>query len=34
LAKAIGKVLSGRTAILDGEIVHPGTDGRPMFYAI
>ena len=23
---------SGRSAILDGEIVRPGPDGRPMFY--
>jgi bifunctional non-homologous end joining protein LigD len=34
LAQAIGQELSGRSAILDGEIVRPGPDGRPMFYAI
>jgi ATP-dependent DNA ligase len=34
LEKAIGQELSGRSAILDGEIVRPGPDGRPMFYAI
>jgi ATP-dependent DNA ligase len=34
LAQAIGQELSNRSAILDGEIVHPGPDGRPMFYAI
>jgi ATP-dependent DNA ligase len=34
LAQAIGQDLSGRTAILDGEIVHPGTDGRPLFYEL
>jgi bifunctional non-homologous end joining protein LigD len=34
LAQAIGEQLSGRTAILDGEIVRPGPDGRPMFYEL
>jgi len=34
LAQAIGKELSNRSAILDGEIVHPGPDGRPMFYEL
>src|SRR6516225_1940267 len=34
LAKAIGQDLSGRSAILDGEIVRPGPDGRPMFYEL
>src|SRR6516165_2118155 len=34
LAQAIGQELSGRSAILYGEIVRPGPDGRPMFYAI
>jgi bifunctional non-homologous end joining protein LigD len=34
LAQAIGQELSGRSAILDGEIVRPGPDGRPMFYAL
>jgi len=34
LAQAIGQELSSRSAILDGEIVRPGPDGRPMFYAI
>ena len=34
LAQAISQELSGRSAILDGEIVRPGPDGRPMFYAI
>ena len=28
LAQAIGKELSGRSAILDGEIVRPGPAGR------
>jgi ATP-dependent DNA ligase len=32
LARAIGEELSGRSAILDGEIVRPGPDGRPIFY--
>jgi len=31
LAQAISQELSGRSAILDGEIVRPGPDGRPMF---
>jgi bifunctional non-homologous end joining protein LigD len=26
--------LAGRSAILDGEIVHPGPDGRPLFYEL
>ena len=34
LALAIGRQLAGRTAILDGEIVRPGPDGRPMFYEL
>jgi bifunctional non-homologous end joining protein LigD len=34
LAKGIGQDLSGRSAILDGEIVRPGPDGRPMFYEL
>jgi bifunctional non-homologous end joining protein LigD len=34
LAQAIGQELAGRSAILDGEIVHPGPDGRPMFYEL
>jgi bifunctional non-homologous end joining protein LigD len=34
LAQAIGQELACRSAILDGEIVRPGPDGRPMFYAI
>ena len=34
MAQAIGQELSGRSAILDGEIVHPGPDGRPMFYEL
>jgi bifunctional non-homologous end joining protein LigD len=34
LAQAIAKGLAGRSAIMDGEIVRPGPDGRPMFYAI
>jgi bifunctional non-homologous end joining protein LigD len=33
LAQVIGQELSG-SAILDGEIVHPGPDGRPMFYEL
>ena len=32
LAQAIALELRGRSAILDGEIVRPGPDGRPMFY--
>ena len=34
LAQAIGQELSGRSAILDGEIVRPGADGRPLFYEL
>jgi bifunctional non-homologous end joining protein LigD len=34
LAQAIAQDLAGRSAILDGEIVHPGPDGRPMFYQL
>jgi ATP-dependent DNA ligase len=34
LEQAIGQELSGRSAILDGEIVRPVPDGRPMFYAV
>src|SRR5215510_1320968 len=34
LAHAIAQELAGRSAILDGEIVHPGPDGRPMFYEL
>jgi bifunctional non-homologous end joining protein LigD len=34
LARAIGQELVGRSAILDGEIVHPGPDGRPLFYEL
>ena len=38
LAQAIADELAGRSAILDGEIVHPGPerglDGRPMFYLL
>ena len=34
LAAAIAQELSGRAAILDGEIVRPGPDGRPMFYEL
>ena len=34
LAQAIAQDLSGRSAILDGEIVRPGPDGRPMFYEL
>jgi hypothetical protein len=34
LAEAIGQDLSGRSAILDGEIVRPGPDGRPLFYEL
>ena len=34
LAQAIAQELSGRSAILDGEIVRPGPDGRPMFYEL
>jgi hypothetical protein len=33
-AQAIGQELVGRSAILDGEIVRPGPDGRPMFYEL
>jgi bifunctional non-homologous end joining protein LigD len=34
LATAMARDLVGRTAILDGEIVHPGPDGRPLFYEL
>jgi bifunctional non-homologous end joining protein LigD len=34
LAQAIAQELSGRSAILDGEIVRPGPDGRRMFYEL
>jgi bifunctional non-homologous end joining protein LigD len=34
LALAIGRQFAGRNAILDGKIVHPGRDGRPMFYEL
>jgi bifunctional non-homologous end joining protein LigD len=34
LAAAIGEDLAGQTAILDGEIVRPGADGRPLFYEL
>jgi hypothetical protein len=34
LAQAIAQDLSGRSAILDGEIVRPGADGRPLFYEL
>jgi bifunctional non-homologous end joining protein LigD len=32
LAQAIGQDLCGRVAILDGEIIRPAPDGRPLFY--
>ena len=31
LAQAIAQEFAGRSAILDGEIVRPRPDGRPMF---
>jgi len=34
LAQAIAHELAGRSVILDGEIVRPGPDGRPMFYEL
>src|SRR6516162_9732079 len=34
LALAIAQELAGRSAILDGEIVRPGPDGRPVFYEL
>jgi bifunctional non-homologous end joining protein LigD len=34
LAQAIAQDLAGQSAILDGEIVRPGPDGRPMFYQL
>jgi bifunctional non-homologous end joining protein LigD len=34
LAAAIAQDLAGRTAILDGEIVRPGADGKPLFYEL
>jgi bifunctional non-homologous end joining protein LigD len=34
LAEAIAQDLTGRSAILDGEIVRPGPDGRPLFYEL
>jgi hypothetical protein len=33
LAQAIAQDLAGCSAILDGEIVHPGPDGRPLVRA-
>ena len=34
LAAAMARDLAGRAAILDGEIVRPGPDGRPLFYEL
>ena len=34
LAEAIGQQFARRSATLDGEIVRPGPDGRPMFYEL
>jgi len=34
LAKAISKVLAGRRAVIDGEIVCLDDDGRPQFYEL
>jgi bifunctional non-homologous end joining protein LigD len=34
LAAAISRDLAPHAAILDGEIVHPGPDGRPLFYEL
>jgi ATP-dependent DNA ligase len=34
LAAAIAQDLAGRSAILDGEIVRPEPDGRPLFYEL
>jgi bifunctional non-homologous end joining protein LigD len=34
LAQAVAQELAGRSAILDGEIMRPGPDGRPMFYKL
>jgi bifunctional non-homologous end joining protein LigD len=34
LARAIAQDLTGHAAILDGEVVHPGPDGRPLFYEL
>jgi bifunctional non-homologous end joining protein LigD len=34
LAAAISRDLAPHTAILDGEIVRPGPDGRPLFYEL
>jgi bifunctional non-homologous end joining protein LigD len=34
LAQAIAQDLADRSAILDGEIVRPGPDGRPMFHEL
>jgi ATP-dependent DNA ligase len=34
LAQAIAQDIAGRSVILDGEIVPPGPDGRPMFYEL
>src|SRR5215469_10000688 len=34
LAADISRDLAPHAAILDGEIVHPGPDGRPLFYEL
>jgi bifunctional non-homologous end joining protein LigD len=34
LSKAIAQEICGRSATLDGEIVRPGPDGRPLFYEL
>ena len=34
LAQAIAQDFAGRSAILDGEIVRPGPDGRQQFYQL
>ena len=33
-AQAIARDVADRSAILDGEIVRPGPDGRPLFYEL
>jgi bifunctional non-homologous end joining protein LigD len=34
LTGALGAAFPGRTAVLDGEIVHLGLDGKPLFYEL
>jgi len=34
LGRALADAFAGRYAVLDGEIVHLGTDGKPLFYEL